>query len=133
MDASGDDEVIVADAAAAVGDHGIGVGVELGDHLLHPLDATGLEIAVAVDDLVNRPYASGDQGVARLVVVNFLAVDNGDAGAVQFAGEAVRHGDASQAAAGDHDACAGLDARTRFLCGDGQAQARHNRQGRGAE
>jgi hypothetical protein len=85
VQAGGDDQVVVADALAAVGDHGVGGRVELGHHLAHPLHARRDQVGVAVADLVHRPHAGGHQGVAGLVVVLFLAVDDGDLGAVEQA------------------------------------------------
>ena len=111
--AGGDHQVVVANALPTCGDHGVGRGVEFGHHLLDPRHACGVVIGVLPNDLVDRPDACGDQGVARLVVVDFLGVNQGDFGATEQLAQAIGQSNPPKAATRNHDVrlrCDGLRA-----------------------
>lgn len=65
VQAGGDDQVVVLDAPAAVGDHRVLPGIELGDHLAHPLHAGRDQVDVAVADAHYRPHAGRGPGRSR--------------------------------------------------------------------
>jgi hypothetical protein len=72
-------------------------------HLLDPVELRWVEIGIAVAHFAHRPHARGHQGVTGLVVVLFLAVDQGDLGPVKQGMEPVGHGNAAEASAQNHD------------------------------
>ena len=101
--AHGHDQVVVLDALARRRDHRVAGRVQLADHVLDPVELRRMEVCIAVAHLAHRPHARGHQGVTGLVVVLFLAVDQGDLGPVEQGMEPVGHGNAAEASAQNHD------------------------------
>jgi len=113
VDPGGDDEEVVSDTLTARGHDRVGRRFETRHHVADPGYASRMEVRISVPDLLYRPDTRRNQRIARLVVVLFLAVDQGDSRPVEQPAEPIRDGDAAQPAAGDDDVRRGLQRRTR--------------------
>ena len=77
--AGGDDELVVAQGAPVDERDLTGLRVDAVDVAEHELDAVGDEGVAAASDLLGLDEPEGQEEVARLVVVDVVLVDDGDA------------------------------------------------------